>query len=77
MDFGADTTTVLVYKNNILRYLSVLPLGGNNITHDITSLPVSYTHLDVYKRQLHHRGIQCCQYADLQEWRPLGTDRCV
>ena len=38
VDFGADTTTVLVYKNNILRYLSVLPLGGNNITHDITSL---------------------------------------
>lgn len=38
VDFGADTTTVLVYKNNILRYLSVLPLGGNNITRDITSL---------------------------------------
>ena len=31
VDFGADTTTVLVYKNNILRYLSVLPLGGNSI----------------------------------------------
>lgn len=38
VDFGADTTTVSVYKNNILRFLSVLPLGGNNITHDITSL---------------------------------------
>ena len=38
VDFGADTTTILVYKNNILRYLSVLPLGGSNITHDITSL---------------------------------------
>ncbi len=38
MDFGADTTTMLVYKNNILRYLSVLPLGGNSITRDITSL---------------------------------------
>ena len=38
VDFGADTTTVLVYKNNILRYLSVLPLGGNNITRDITAL---------------------------------------
>lgn len=38
VDFGADTTTVLVYKNNILRHLSVLPLGGNNITRDIASL---------------------------------------
>lgn len=38
VDFGADTTTVLVYKNNILRFLSVLPLGGSSITRDITSL---------------------------------------
>lgn len=38
VDFGADTTTITVYKNNILRYLCVLPLGGNNITHDITTL---------------------------------------
>jgi len=37
VDFGADTTTISVYKNNILRYLSVLPLGGNTITQDITS----------------------------------------
>jgi cell division protein FtsA len=38
VDFGADTTTVAIYKNNILRYLSVLPLGGNNITRDICAL---------------------------------------
>jgi len=38
VDFGADTTTIAVYKNNILRYLSVLPLGGNNITRDISAL---------------------------------------
>ncbi len=38
VDFGADTTTIAVYKNNILRYLSVLPLGGNNITRDICAL---------------------------------------
>lgn len=40
IDFGADTTTISVYKNNILRFLTVLPLGGNSITHDITSLKV-------------------------------------
>ena len=37
VDFGADTTTVLIYKNNILRHLAVIPLGGNNITRDICS----------------------------------------
>ena len=38
VDFGADTTTISVYKNNILRFLTVLPLGGNSITRDITTL---------------------------------------
>jgi len=40
VDFGADTTTVAVYKSNVLRYLSVLPLGGNNITRDICTLQI-------------------------------------
>ena len=38
VDLGADTTTVSVYSKNILRHLAVIPLGGNNITKDITSL---------------------------------------
>ncbi len=37
VDFGAGTTTVLVYTNNILRKLVVLPIGGNNITADIAN----------------------------------------
>lgn len=37
VDFGADTTTVSVYKNNLLRHLAVIPLGGSNITRDICS----------------------------------------
>ena len=40
IDFGADTTTVSVYKNNILRHLAVIPLGGSNITKDIASQQV-------------------------------------
>lgn len=35
IDFGADTTTVSIYQKNILRHLTVIPLGGNSITHDI------------------------------------------
>jgi cell division protein FtsA len=37
VDFGADTTTVAIYKNNLLRHLAVIPLGGSNITRDISS----------------------------------------
>ena len=40
IDFGAETTTVSVYKNNILRHLAVIPLGSNNITKDICSLQI-------------------------------------
>ena len=38
VDLGADTTTVSVYSNNILRHLAVIPLGSNNITKDIATL---------------------------------------
>lgn len=40
VDLGADTTTVSVYFKNILRHLSVIPLGGNNITKDLTFLQI-------------------------------------
>ncbi len=40
IDLGADTTTISVYYKNILRHLSVIPLGGNNITKDLTCLNI-------------------------------------
>ena len=40
VDLGADTTTVSVYYKGILRHLSVIPLGGSNITKDLTSLQI-------------------------------------
>lgn len=40
VDFGAETTTVGIYKDNTLTYLAVLPMGSRNITTDITSLSV-------------------------------------
>ena len=40
IDLCADTTTVSVYYKNILRHLSVIPLGGNNITKDLTCLQI-------------------------------------
>lgn len=38
VDMGAETTTVSIYKEGSLRYFATLPLGGRNITRDITSL---------------------------------------
>ncbi len=35
VDMGAETTTVTIYKNNALIYLSTLPLGGRNLTRDV------------------------------------------
>lgn len=40
IDFGAETTTISIYKNDALIYLATLPLGGRNITRDIMSLNV-------------------------------------
>lgn len=40
VDMGAETTTVSIYKDGYLRYYATLPLGGRNITRDITSLNV-------------------------------------
>lgn len=35
VNMGAETTTVSIYTNNLLRKLIVIPLGGENITKDI------------------------------------------
>ncbi|MDR0938676.1 MAG: cell division protein FtsA [Mediterranea sp.] len=51
IDFGADTTTLAVYKNDILRYLAVLPLGGNNITRDITTLNIEEEEAELLKKK--------------------------
>ncbi|MDE6399277.1 MAG: cell division protein FtsA [Muribaculaceae bacterium] len=40
VDIGAETTTVTIYRKGCLAYFATLPLGGRNITRDITSLNV-------------------------------------
>lgn len=40
VDFGAQTTSVCIYKGNVLRYISVLPFGGVNITNDLMQLNI-------------------------------------
>ena len=38
IDFGAETTTVSVYKGGNLRFLTVIPMGSQSITRDLCSL---------------------------------------
>ncbi len=38
VDFGAETTTVAIFKGGVLIHLATLPLGSRNITRDITAL---------------------------------------
>lgn len=38
VDFGAETTTVAIYREGTLAYLATIPMGSRNITRDITSL---------------------------------------
>jgi cell division protein FtsA len=61
VDFGADTTTVSIYKNNILRHLAVIPLGGSNITRDICSQQLEE---DVAEKLKCRFG---CAYTDTQD----------
>lgn len=49
VDMGAETTTVAVYKNNILRHLAVIPLGGRNVTLDLKSLQIEETEAEKLK----------------------------
>lgn len=53
VDMGADTTSVMIYKNKILRYVSVIPLGSDNITKDIMSLQVEKQEAEELKMGQH------------------------
>ena len=49
VDIGAETTTVAIYANNLMRKLCVLPLGGANITKDLQAEHISQTDAEILK----------------------------
>ena len=58
-----------IFQNNVtegitLRYISGNPLTGTKIDENgvLRAYPVSYTHLDVYKRQIHRMAITVIGY---------------
>ncbi len=50
VDIGAETTAVTIYRNGSLNYFATLPLGGRNITRDITSLSMLEERAEDIKR---------------------------
>ena len=52
IDMGAETTTVAVYNGGKMRFLSVIPLGGQSVTNDLaTILRIPETEAEGLKRQ--------------------------
>lgn len=51
VDFGADITSVAVYRKHLLRYFSVIPLGSSNITRDLMSLNIEEDEAEELKIQ--------------------------
>ena len=49
VDFGAETSTVSIYKNGVLLYMVTIPMGSRNITRDITALNYLEEHAEELK----------------------------
>lgn len=49
VNIGAETTTISIYSNDKPRTLTVLPLGSNNITRDLTAERISLDKAEVIK----------------------------
>ncbi|MCE5174652.1 MAG: cell division protein FtsA [Bacteroidales bacterium] len=49
IDFGAETTSICIYKGNLVRYVAVLPFGGSNITKDLSQLNIDEEEAETIK----------------------------
>lgn len=70
VDLGADTTTLVVYKNNIVRYLVTIPLGSNNINKDLATLPIDEVETEDVKLKY---GDACVQDSEVEEQEQTYT----
>lgn len=49
VNIGADTTTVAIYTNRLLRKITVIPLGSANITKDLCAEQITITEAEQIK----------------------------
>lgn len=50
IDFGAETTSVVVYADHYMRHMAVIPLGGKTVTQDIRDLQVTAADAEKLKK---------------------------
>ena len=67
VDLGADTTTLVVYKNNIVRYLVTIALGCNNINKDLSTRPIDDAETEDVKLKY---GDACQEFESSEESEP-------
>ena len=71
VDCGADTTTVAIFKNGVLTYLSTIPMGSRHITLDITAL----NYLEERAEDLKIEGGNAVSQSDpASAYRGVGVD---
>ena len=49
IDIGGGTTDIVVYQNNIIRHVGIVPIGGNAINKDIRSYGILEKHVESLK----------------------------
>jgi len=58
VNFGDDTTSVVVYQNNALAYLGVVPFGSNLITSDLSKgLGLDATDAEALKQKVNFHAV--------------------
>jgi cell division protein FtsA len=70
VNLGAGTTTVVVYKNNVIRHLVTLPIGSSNITQDLMSKDIDENEANSVKLQY---GNACVETSDEDAVNELMT----
>ncbi len=73
VDLGAETTTVSVYYRGTLRHLAVLPLGGNNVTKDLTSLHMDEREAESMKLKYASAYTESADIDDTMMWAVDST----
>lgn len=85
IDMGAQSTTIGIFEGKLLRYLAVLPLGGDNVTRDLmTVLSIEQQEAEDIKRRHGAAFIEAVESSPvahddirLQDGRSVPYDKVV
>ncbi|HCS88115.1 MAG TPA: hypothetical protein DIW30_06920, partial [Bacteroidales bacterium] len=73
IDFGAQTTTLSIYKDNYCQSVKMVPFGGDHITRDLQSLQISFDTAEKLKKGFGYaspRYIKSVQQLRMQSTNP-------